>query len=91
MLTLLIQANSPVHAAGIVNYLHVEIMVIATRAQCRGWEQNIQLRSAVQISFLHENRRCEFYPYIKNMQYSETCLSSSGMETQREKSLSDVW
>lgn len=30
MLTLLIQANSPVHTAGIVNYLHVEIIVITT-------------------------------------------------------------
>lgn len=54
MLTSLIQVNSPVHAAGIVNYLHVEIMVLTTWAQSRGWEQNIQLRSAVQISFLHQ-------------------------------------
>lgn len=30
MLTSLIQVNSPVHAAGIVNYLHVEIMVLTT-------------------------------------------------------------
>lgn len=62
MLTLLIQANSPVHAAGIVNYLHVEIMVITTWAQCRGWEQNIQLRSAVQISFLHPEQKMWILP-----------------------------
>lgn len=57
MLTLLIQANSPVHTAGIVNYLHVENMVITTWAQHRRWEQNIQLRSAVQISFLHQEQK----------------------------------
>lgn len=62
MLTLLIQANSPVHAAGIVNYLHVKIMVITTWAQLRGWEQNIQLRSAVQISFLHREQKMWILP-----------------------------
>lgn len=62
MLTLLIQANSPVHAAGTVNNLHVEIMVITTWAQRRGWEQNIQLRSAVQISFLHREQKMWILP-----------------------------
>lgn len=61
MLTLLIRANSPVHVAGIVNYLHVEI-VITTWAQHRRWEQNIQLRSAVQISFLHQEQKMWILP-----------------------------
>lgn len=49
---LLIQANSPVHTAGIMNILHVDFGVITTRARHKGWEQNMQLRSAVQISIL---------------------------------------
>lgn len=59
---LLMQANSPVHTAGIMNILHVDFVVITTRAQHKGWEQNMQLRSAVQISILRWEQKMWILP-----------------------------